>query len=40
MQYRDINIKEIKSERITWFGITYFYKFLPRKIVKKLNFII
>ena len=38
MQYRNININKIKKERVTWFGVTYFYKFLPNKIVERIKF--
>tara|TARA_A100001011_G_scaffold395611_1_gene491134 strand:- start:7651 stop:9333 length:1683 start_codon:yes stop_codon:yes gene_type:complete len=38
MQYKNIDIKDIKKIRVTWYGTTFFYKFLPKSIVKKIKF--
>ncbi len=38
MQYKNINIKDIKENRVTWYGTTFLYKFFPSKLVNKLKF--
>ena len=39
MQYRQINITKIKLKKINWFGINFFYKYIPSIITKKIKFI-
>ena len=39
MQYRQINITKIKLKKINWFGINFFYKYIPPIITKKIKFI-
>ena len=39
MQYRDINITKIKLKKISWFGINFFYRYIPSIITKKIKII-
>ncbi len=39
MLFRTLNIREIRSKSITWYGIAFFYNFFPNIIINKIKFI-